>query len=43
MLEDDNQTIKKIEEELNCRFIRVTDENSDSYNCALVIKEIFNL
>ena len=34
---------KEIEEELNCRFIRVTDENSDSYNCALVIKEIFNL
>lgn len=34
---------KKIEQKLNCRFIRVTDENSDSYNCALIIKEIFNL
>lgn len=34
---------KEIEKELNCRFIRVSDDNTNSYNVGLVIKEIFNL
>lgn len=34
---------KEIERELNCRFIRVSDDNSNSYNIGLVIKEIFDL
>ena len=34
---------KKIEKELGCRFIRVSDKNSDEYNIGLVIKEIFNI
>lgn len=34
---------KEIEEELGCRFIRVSDKNSDEYNIGLVIKEIFNI
>ena len=29
-----------IEQELGCKFIRVTDENSDEYNIGLIIKEI---
>ena len=32
---------KLIEEELDCRFIRVTDSNSHAYNVGLVIKELF--
>ena len=32
---------KEIENKLGCRFIRVTDNNSDEYNISLVIKEIF--
>lgn len=34
---------KHIEQELGCRFIRVTDDYSDEYNVGLVIKEIFNI
>lgn len=34
---------KYIEQELGCKFVRVTDENSDEYNIGLVVKEIFNL
>lgn len=34
---------KLIEEELDCRFIRVTDLNSHAYNIGLVIKELFRL
>lgn len=34
---------KEIEGELGCRFIRVTDENSHSFNVGQVIKEIFNI
>lgn len=34
---------KEIEKELNCRFIRVSDDNTNSYNVGLVIKEMFNL
>lgn len=33
----------EIEEELNCKFIRVNDNNSNSYNIGLVIKEMFNI
>ena len=32
---------KYIENKLGCRFIRITDKNSDEYNIGLVIKEIF--
>ena len=34
---------KEIEDTLKCRFIRVTDDNSNNFNVGLVIKEIFNL
>ena len=34
---------QEIERELGCRFIRVSDKNSDAYNIGLVIKNIFNL
>lgn len=34
---------QEIEKELGCRFIRVSDNNTNSYNIGLVIKEIFNL
>ena len=34
---------KEIEKELGCKFIRVTDNNSDEYNIGLVIKELFNI
>lgn len=34
---------KEIENELGCRFIRVTDTNSHSFNVGQVIKEIFNI
>lgn len=34
---------KEIEKVLGCRFIRVSDENTDNYNIGLVIKDIFNL
>ena len=34
---------KEIEKELGCRFIRVSDKNSDEYNIGLVIKGIFNI
>lgn len=34
---------KEIEKELGCRFIRVSDKNSNEYNIGLVIKEIFNI
>lgn len=34
---------KEIENELGCRFIRVTDGNSHSFNVGQVIKEIFNI
>lgn len=32
-----------IEEELGCRFIRITDNENDDYNIGLAIKEIFGL
>ena len=34
---------KEIENKLDCRFIRVTDSDSHSFNVGKVIKEIFNL
>lgn len=34
---------KEIANELGCRFIRITDEHSHSFNVGQVIKEIFNL
>lgn len=34
---------KEIEEMLNCKFIRVTDENSHEYNIGYIIKEMFNI
>ena len=34
---------KEIEKELSCRFIRVSDNNTDAYNIGLVIKKIFNI
>ena len=34
---------KEIENKLGCRFIRVTDSNSHSFNVGQVIKEIFNI
>ena len=34
---------KYIENKLGCRFIRITDNNSDEYNIGLVIKELFNI
>ena len=34
---------KEIENKLGCRFIRVTDKESDEYNIGLVIKELFNI
>lgn len=34
---------KEIEDLLKCRFIRVSDDNTDSYNIGFVIKNIFNL
>ena len=33
----------EIENELHCKFIRVSDKYTDSYNIGLVIKNIFNL
>lgn len=33
----------EIEKELNCRFIRVSDNQSNDYNIGFVIKNIFNL
>lgn len=34
---------KEIEDLLKCRFIRVSDDNTNSYNIGFVIKNIFNL
>lgn len=34
---------KEIEEKLHCRFIRVSNDETDEYNIGLVIKNIFNL
>ena len=34
---------KEIENLLKCRFIRVSDDNTNSYNIGFVIKNIFNL
>ena len=34
---------KEIESELSCRFIRVSDSNSHSFNVGQIIKEIFNI
>lgn len=34
---------QKIEKELGCKFIRVTDKKSNAYNIGLIIKQIFNL
>ena len=31
---------KKIKEELGCRFIRVSDNNSNGHNIALILKEL---
>ena len=37
------QKIKKLEKELDCKFIRATDKESDEYNIGLVFKELFNI
>lgn len=34
---------KEIKNKLGCRFIRVTDDDSHSFNVGKVIKEIFNI
>lgn len=34
---------KEIEDKLGCRFIRVSDKNSNEYNIGYVIKEMFNI
>lgn len=34
---------QQIEKELDCRFIRVTDKNTNAYNIGLIIKNIFNI
>lgn len=34
---------KEIEDILNCRFIRVTDNNTNNFNIGLVLKEMFNM
>lgn len=34
---------KEIEKELGCRFIRISDKNSDGYNIGYVIKEMFDI
>ena len=34
---------KEIENKLRCKFIRLSDKNSDEYNIGLVIKNIFNI
>lgn len=34
---------KEIEDQLKCRFIRISDDNTNSYNIGFVIKNIFNL
>ena len=34
---------KEIENKLGCRFIRVSDRNSHSFNVGQVIKEMFNI
>ena len=41
--EEHKGTQKEIEKELGCKFIRVTDKESDEYNIGLVIKELFNI
>lgn len=39
--ENQDERQKILEEELNCKFIRLSDKNSNGYNVGLVIKEIF--
>ena len=34
---------KEIEDTLKCRFIRVTDNNTNNFNIGLVLKELFNM
>ena len=34
---------REIEEELGCRFIRISNNDNNAYNIGKVIKEIFNL
>lgn len=34
---------QEIEKKLGCRFIRVSDKNTNSYNIGLIIKNIFNI
>lgn len=34
---------KEIEDTLKCRFIRVTDDNTNNFNIGLVLKEMFNM
>ena len=34
---------KEIENKLSCKFIRVSDENTDAYNIGLVLKNIFTI
>ncbi|MGM9543451.1 MAG: AbaSI family restriction endonuclease [Romboutsia timonensis] len=41
--EEDKVRQTYIEQELGCKFIRVTDDYSDEYNIGLIIKEMFNL
>ena len=31
------------QKEIGCKFIRVTDKESDEYNIGLVFKELFNI
>ena len=40
---EDKVRQKEIEYELGCKFIRVTDENSDEYNIGLIMKDIFDI
>ena len=41
--EQQEQRQSVIEQELGCKFIRVTDSNTHGYNVGLVIKELFNI
>ena len=41
--EDQEGRQKTIQNKLNCKFIRVSDEKSDEYNIGYIIKNLFNL
>lgn len=40
--EDEEGRQSKIEKELGCKFIRVSDKNSDEFNIGLIIKELIH-